>query len=501
MFGINWRQKVRKTILRSLIAVVLTMGLWGCGDRLPELPKLGPEKKTVTTQVPQISEVSPPTAIQKLGRVLDQYQPQVTILSPKPQEVLQDNTINVQLQVQDLPIFKSDLGLGPHLEVILDNQPYKKIYDLDQPLAISDLEPGTHTLRVFANRPWDESFKNEGAYATTTFHIFTKTPDNNPESNKPLLTYNSPTGILGAEPILLDFYLNNAPLHFVAQENPEDEIVDWRVKVTVNGTSFTSDRWQPMYLKGFKPGKNWLQLEFLDELGNPINNVYNNTARLITYEPNGKDTLSKLIEGELPLTELLAIVDPTYKPEPVQPEPLLITPPAVQAEETSPVSPEEIEEEEEEEEKTSATQALIQEKTGLVAPTSASTEVPTAGPPIEEEDNKLPEEPLVEEKPAQITPPSDEAKVPAAGQTIEEEVGKSAEEPLVEEKPAQIAPPSEEAKVPAAGPNIEEEAALSVEEPLVEEKPAQITPPSEEGQVPAATATIEEEAGYLLKNH
>lgn len=176
MFGINWRQKVRKTILISLIAVVLTMGIAGCGDRLPELPKLGNEKKTVTTQVPQISEVSPPTAIQKLGRVLDQYQPQVTILSPQPQEVLQDNTINVQLQVQDLPIFKSDLGLGPHLEVILDNQPYKKIYDLEQPLAISDLEPGTHTLRVLPTVLGMKASKTKGLMLQLRFTFSQKPP-------------------------------------------------------------------------------------------------------------------------------------------------------------------------------------------------------------------------------------------------------------------------------------------------------------------------------------
>ncbi len=35
----------------------------------------------------------------------------------------------------------------------------------------------------------------------------------------------------------------------------------------------------PMYLKGFKPGKLAPALSLLDELGNPINNVYNNTAK------------------------------------------------------------------------------------------------------------------------------------------------------------------------------------------------------------------------------
>jgi hypothetical protein len=269
-----------------------------------------------------MAEVSPPKAIQMLHPPLDVHQPQVTILSPQPDELLQDNTINVQLQVQDLPIFRDEtLGLGPHLQAILDNQPLEDIYTLDQPLILSDLEAGTHTLRIFAAYPWGESFKNEGAYAQTTFHIFTKTPENNPNPQLPLLTYNQPRGTYGAEPVLLDFYLANAPLHLVAQENPEDEIVDWRIRVTVNSQSFIIDQWQPIYIKGIKPGKNWVQLEYLDELGEPLTNVYNNTARVFTYDPNSQDTLSKLVRGELTIAQARPIVDRGYEGKITTPEP------------------------------------------------------------------------------------------------------------------------------------------------------------------------------------
>jgi hypothetical protein len=444
------------------------MAMTGCGARLPEQPQLGSDKKAIPTPVPAISEVSPPTTIQKLGRVLDRYQPQVTILSPKPQEVLQDNNLTVQLQVKDLPIFKSDLGLGPHLEVILDNQPYKEIYDLDRPLTIKDLEPGTHTLRVFANRPWEESFKNQGAYAQITFHIFTKTPNNNPNSNQPLLTYNSPTGTLGSEPILLDFYLTNAPLHFVAQENPEDEIADWRIKVTINGTSFTSDRWQPMYLKGFKPGKNWVQLEYLDELGNPINNVYNNTARLITYQPNGQDALSKLIQGDIPLTELLAIVAPTYKPEPVQPEPAPVSP--AQPEETSPVGPTLEEEGEVGQQSPSGTEEPTPEV--LPAPEKATTEEETPGLPASTEAKPVPEEapptaPTIEEEEIPTGQPTREAKpvpeeVPPAAPTIEEEEIPGAPA-STEAKPVPKVDPSPSGEAPPVASSIEEEQTSAVQ--------------------------------------
>jgi hypothetical protein len=266
-----------------------------------------------------ISEVSPPAVLQELRETLEQYQPQVEILSPKAEAVLEDNSVAVQFQVADLPLFKdAKLGLGPHLHVLIDNQTYQAVYDVSQPVVFSDLTPGTHTIRAFASRPWHESFKNEGAYAQVTFHVFTKTQENNPDPRQPLLTYSRPQGTYGAEPILLDFYLANAPLHLIAQA--DDEVDDWRIRCTVNGTSFIVDRWQPLYLQGFKPGKNWVQLELLDEQGQPIKNAFNTTTRIVDYQPGGKDTLSKLVRGELKAAEVKGIVtagaQPTAPPKP-----------------------------------------------------------------------------------------------------------------------------------------------------------------------------------------
>ncbi|MDF5714059.1 MAG: hypothetical protein PUP93_09215 [Rhizonema sp. NSF051] len=304
----------RITVLRSLIAFLLVLNLTSCGDKaVSQVPNTSSGVQEKVQLSKQISEVSPPAAIQELRQALEVYQPQVTIVTPKSDEVLQDNTVNVSFLVKDLPIFKeSQLDIGPHLHVILDNEPYTAIYDLNQPLVLPELSPGTHTLRVFASHPWNESFKNEGAYAETTFHIFTKTDDNHPNPAKPLLTYNSPQGRYGSEPILLDFYLTQAPLHIVAQDNPKDEIADWRIRCTINGESFVLDRWQAVYLKGFKPGKNWVKLEFLDEQGNPVKNVFNSTVRLITYEPKGRDTLSKIVRGEISIDKIRGIVDPNY---------------------------------------------------------------------------------------------------------------------------------------------------------------------------------------------
>jgi hypothetical protein len=320
--GMNsWQKKVLENLLPRRFAVVkwlmtllIVLSLASCGGKAVSqdvsISSTGKSQQIAK----EFAEVSPPATIQELRLALEVYQPQVSIITPQPEEVLQDNKVTVRFQVKDLPIFKNpELELGTHLHAILDNQPYIAVYDLNQPLVFSDLAPGTHTLRVFASRPWHESFKNEGAYAQTKFHIVTKTEDNNPDPSLPLLTYSRPKGDYGAEPILLDFYLTNAPLHHLgAQENPKDNISDWRIRCTINGESFVLDRWQAVYLKGFKPGKNWVKLEFLDNQGNPVKNVFNTTVGLINYQPKGKDTLSRIVRGELTADEVRGIVDPNY---------------------------------------------------------------------------------------------------------------------------------------------------------------------------------------------
>ena len=321
MTGLNQRVK---RIWLCLLLLAVGWSLVSCGSR-PGAPE---SRGEAGISAGRLTEVASPPVIQELRQSLEQYQPQVTILSPQSDEVVQDTSVSVQLQVQDLPLFKDqELQMGPHVHLILDNQPYQAVYSVEEPVVLEDLAPGTHTLRIFASRPWHESFKNEGAYAQTTFHIYTASDDNRPDAAKPLLTYSRPKGSYGAEPVMLDFYLTNAPLHLVAQENPDDEIADWRIRVTVNGESFFLDRWQPVYLKGFQSGTNWVQLEFLDEQGNTVKNAFNNTVRLITYQPQGQDTLSKLVRNELSAADARSIVDPNYEAELAPPPAPAIAPP------------------------------------------------------------------------------------------------------------------------------------------------------------------------------
>lgn len=308
-----------KTIKLSLILLLLSCSI-GCtqldfnnsvnSDRFKNTVALSNSNTA-------LAEVATPKIIKELERDLQQYVPQVEIITPQPEQTFAHTEVNLKLKVEDLPVFRDDkLQLGNHLNLIVDNEPLRSIYSLNEPIVVKGLAPGTHTIRAFAARPWGESFKNEGAYAQTTFNVLTETNDNRPDPTQPLLTYNSPTGAYGAEPLLLDFYLTNAPLHAIAKSNPEFK--DWRIRATVNGTSFIIENWQPIYLTGLEPGDNWVQLELIDEAGNNIENAFNNTVRVFTYDPQQQDTLAQLVTERIPLTTARSIVQPNYGIEPVK---------------------------------------------------------------------------------------------------------------------------------------------------------------------------------------
>ncbi len=400
-----------KTLRICLVIGLLTILLTACGDRLTATNL--PTSETLHLPVVQgrISEVAPPALIQELRPSLDRYAPQVTILSPLAEQVFDDPQVTVKLQVSDLPIFQDDtLKLGPHLSLIVDNEPAAAIYDLKQPIILENLAPGTHTLRVLSMRPWQESFKNDGAFAETTFHILTKTGKNAPDNNLPLLTYSSPQGIYGAEPILLDFYLSNAPLRLPNTANEDNSLQNWRIRVTVNGESFLLDTWEPIYLKGFAKGNNWVQLEFIDGKGNKIENEFNTSVRVISFDPSYRDGLSQLVRGDLSPTIARSIVDPNYKTIPsLQEKTPVIEPESPIVEETPVIEPETpiVEETPVIEPETPIVQEIpvIEEETPVIEPeTPIVEETPVIEPetPIVEETPVIePETPIVEEKPVE----------------------------------------------------------------------------------------------------
>ncbi len=246
----------------------------------------------------------------------DQAAPTLKFVEPIDGATVNNSTVKVKLALAgDLkgyqPMKDMATGMGNHIHVILDNQPYEAYYNLGNEFELRNVADGEHTLRVFPSRPWHESYKNSGAFQMIRFTVKngggdaskpTTTNANQMMSNanaaathegkdmqsstagavdktKPLLTYSRPKGEYkgaDAENIMIDFWLVNAKL---AGDGGE-----YRVRYSVDGGEAKMiDKWQPIWLSGFGEGKHNVKLELVDKDGNLIDNGgYNSTTREIT---------------------------------------------------------------------------------------------------------------------------------------------------------------------------------------------------------------------------
>lgn len=263
----------------------------------------------------------------------DSAAPSLKIVEPKDGAAVTGANVKLKLALSgDLkgyePHKDPSTGMGNHIHVILDNQPYEAYYDLGHEFELRNVSEGPHTIRVFASRPWHESYKNVGSFQMVSFTVKgggdaskptttadgQKVADNSnankpaakPQANanaaspapapegkdyaqqgkggsvdktKPLLTYSRPKGEYkgaDADAIMIDFWLSNAKL--------KGDGGEYRVRYSVDGGEAKYlDKWEPIWLSGWTSGKHTVKLELLDASGNPIDNGgYNTTSRDIT---------------------------------------------------------------------------------------------------------------------------------------------------------------------------------------------------------------------------
>jgi hypothetical protein len=226
----------------------------------------------------RLQEVPPPAAVQQLQEALADRAPQVRILAPAADALLPDEPWTLRLQVDDWPLVDGGpLGLGPHLLVRIDGgEPLR----LTAPEAtLPALSPGSHRLTVVAARPWGEAVKSPGAMAQIRVHRTAKNPLSLPAPGSPQLLPMSPPAVAAAEPLLLDWLLVDAPLQHL-----RDDDARWRLRVTVNGDSFLVDRQTALWLKGWRPGTNAVQLELLDGRGEPLNPPFNSLVQEVRVD-------------------------------------------------------------------------------------------------------------------------------------------------------------------------------------------------------------------------
>lgn len=207
---------------------------------------------------------------------------QLKIVSPKEGEVHQgsDMDITFKLTGYELPGNQP----GPHVHVIIDNQPYQPDYDASKPFHVTGLSAGPHTIRAFPSRPWHESIKAPKAFAITHFFVGQKEKGKNlanwVDAKKPILTYSRPKGDYSgddAKDVMVDFYVTNAKLGPKA----------YQVKMTLDGKDTMITEWKPQHLTGLADGKHTIVLDLLDKKGQPVANVFNHTEREFTVNGAG----------------------------------------------------------------------------------------------------------------------------------------------------------------------------------------------------------------------
>ena len=220
--------------------------------------------------------------------------PALKILSPTGGSVVTGPTVPVQLSLggdlKGYKLYKDPVsGMGNHIHVILDNEPYEACYDVSHSFELKNVAPGKHTVRVFASRPWHESYKNDGSFQMVSFTVTggtevsksetTKPVTNEVDATKPMLTYSRPKGEYkgaDADPIMIDFWISNAKL--------KGDGGEYRIRYFIDdGEPRYIDKWEPVWLKGWTSGKHTVRLELLGADQYPVKNGGSNiTTREIT---------------------------------------------------------------------------------------------------------------------------------------------------------------------------------------------------------------------------
>ena len=288
-----------------LMAILLITGMPVAGMALPTWPLRGDgNKQTPLESKPpsgRLQEVAPPGAVQQLRETLQRYQPNLRLVTPTDDSVINADTVELILDVKNWPISRDDqLGLGPHVVVQIDNQPPGQLYELEAnrvSVRLNDLAPGSHRFSAWAAYPWGEAVKTPGANLQGRFHLWQRVEGTQPENNAPWLVPVTNSANTALQPLLLDWIIWNAPL-----QNLRDGDGRWRLRLSVDGDSFLVDQQEALWLKGSSSSRgNLVQMELLNGVGEPITPEFNNQ---LIHQSGRKTTPPTWLKARLTEDEL-----------------------------------------------------------------------------------------------------------------------------------------------------------------------------------------------------
>ena len=268
-----------------------------------------------------LQEVAPPGAAQQLSDQLRGKQPQLSVVSPKPGSQVGAGGWTLQLRLDDWPVLESsELGAGPHVVVQLDHQEPQRIFATDSKGLISvsmpALTPGSHHLSAFAALPWGEAAAGKNARIQWQLYRGLATPEALPDLDAPQLVAVAPQQLAAGAAVPINWFLFNAPLQHLRDGDEQ-----WRLRLSLDGSSVVLDRAQSLWLKPLKAGEHFLKLELLDGDGNPLQPAFNSLVQELRV-PVSRAGAPALFSSRLSADQLAELSDPNYQPTPEpQPEP------------------------------------------------------------------------------------------------------------------------------------------------------------------------------------
>lgn len=224
---------------------------------------------------------SPPPAMIVAGEStpIEGSTPTLRITAPRADQLIRSGAVTIRMQLAGWPL---EAPTGPHVHLIVDNEPYIAIRDARAPIDLDavmqqnlghGLTEGTHVVRMFPSRGQHESVKDPGAFAMVVFHYRTRTADFGFDPTAPLLTFSRPKGCNPAgQRVLLDFFVTNAQL---AEGGT-------RVRWTLDGQTGEITRWVPHFIENLQEGEHSLELTLIGADGSPIPGMFNDTTRTFT---------------------------------------------------------------------------------------------------------------------------------------------------------------------------------------------------------------------------
>jgi hypothetical protein len=266
-----------------------------------------------------LQEVAPPGAAQQLSDQLRSKQPQLSVVSPKPGSQVGAGDWALQLRLDDWPVLESsELGAGAHVVVQLDHQEPQRIFATDSKGLISvsmpALTPGSHHLSAFAALPWGEAAAGKNARIQWQLYRGLATPEALPDLDAPQLVAIAPQQLAAGAAVPINWFLFNAPLQHLRDGDEQ-----WRLRLSLDGSSVVLDRAQSLWLKPLKAGEHFLKLELLDGDGNPLQPAFNSLVQELRV-PVSRAGAPALFSSRLSADQLAELSDPNYQPTP-DPEP------------------------------------------------------------------------------------------------------------------------------------------------------------------------------------